>query len=155
MDLSRIVKWLVILILLFVAWKFVIPWAKEEMGSRGRSAQTSGGSGTSPCVAAGERASEAWGGGLSRFINPPYDMDAWSSFRSDVDSKITQSGAQCTCAEESCRKVQNAMQELRGLVSDMDGAIRSGGSPGQDIVQRQEAIDRQLEEARELVRTGK
>ena len=47
------------------------------------------------------------------------------------------------------------MSDLRGLVSDFDTAIRSGSSPGQDAVQRQEQIDRQIDDARELVRAGK
>jgi hypothetical protein len=156
MDLSRIVKWLVLLVVIFAIWKYVLPWARNEAGSFGKSHNAStGGGGNSPCISAADNASSAWGGGLNRFINPPVDMDAWSSFKSDVDSKIMDAQRACSCAEESCTKVKAAMADLRGLVYDMDNAVRAGGSPGQDIVQRQEQIDNQIDAARELVRAGK
>lgn len=156
MDLSRIVKWLVILVLLFVVWKYVVPWAKEEMGgSTASKTISSSGGGDQNCISSAERASEAWGSGLARYVNPPYDLDAWSNFKRDVDSQIRTAEADCRCADESCQKVRNAMSDLRNLAGDLDSAIRSGGSPGQDIVQRQEEIDRQIEQARDLVKAGK
>jgi hypothetical protein len=156
MDLGRIVKWLVVLVVIFAIWKYVLPWARNEAGSFGKSSNAAAGGGdSSPCVNAADKASETWGGGLNRFINPPYDLDGWSNFKRDVESKIMDAQTACSCAEESCRKVKDAMSDFRGLVYDMDNAIRSGGSPGQDIVQRQEAIDRRIDEARELVRAGK
>jgi len=156
MDLSRIVKALVALIVIFAIWKYVIPWAKEEMGgSTASKVISSSGGGDENCVDSAARASEAWGSGLARYVNPPYDLDAWSSFKSDVDSKIRTAEADCRCQQESCQKVRSAMTELRNLAGDLDSAIRSGGSPGQDVVQRQEIVDRQIEEARDLVKAGK
>lgn len=157
MDLSRIVKWIVILVVVFAIWKYVVPWAKEEMGGVGKSSSTAsaGGGGSSPCINAAESASSAWGGGLNRFINPPVDAEAWATFKRDTESKIMSAQSACSCPEESCRKAKDALTDLRGLVYDLDNAVRSGGSPGQDIVQRQEQIDNQIEAARELVRNGK
>jgi hypothetical protein len=156
MDLSRIVKWLVILVLLFVVWMYVIPWAKEEMGgSTASKVISSSGGGDQNCVDSAARASEAWGSGLARYVNPPYDLDAWSNFKRDIDSQIRTAEADCRCTQESCQKVRDAMSELRNLAGDLDTALRSGGSPGQDIVQRQEIIDRRIDEARDLVKAGK
>lgn len=155
MDLSRIVKWVVVLVLVFVVWKYVVPWAKEEMGNSSTATKAVASGGDSSCITSAERASETWGGGLARFVNPPYDLDAWSNFRGSVDSNINAAESACICGDESCRKAQNAMRELRSLVSEMDTAIRNGTSPPQDAVQRQEAIDRQIEDARQLVAAGK
>jgi hypothetical protein len=156
MDLSRIVKWVVILALLFVVWKYVIPWVKDEGSGFDKSSSASKSSGgDQSCIASAERASNTWGSGLGRFVNPPYDLGAWSNFRGDVDAKINAADADCSCGAESCQKVKNAMSELRSLVGDFDTAIRNGSSPGQDAVQRQEQIDRQIDDARELVRAGK
>ena len=47
------------------------------------------------------------------------------------------------------------MRDLRALVSDLDTAVRNGSPPPSDAVQRQESIDRQIDEATELVRAGK
>jgi hypothetical protein len=154
MDLSRIAKWLVILVIAFLAWKYLSPKFLKPSNSTPGSAEP-GGFVNSSCIGAAEKASQAWGSGVGKFVNPPYDMDAWSVFRSDVDTKIANAEGQCACIAESCHKVQSAMHELSSLVSDLDGSLRGGTPPPDGIVQRQESIDRQLDEARELVRSGK
>ena len=151
MDLSRIVKWVVILVIAFLAWKYLSPkFLKQHTATT-----EPGGFVNSSCIGAADKASQAWGSGVGKFVNPPYDMDAWSVFRSDVDSKIANAEGQCACIGESCRKVQSAMHELHSLVGDLDASLRGGTPPPDGIVQRQESIDRQLDEARELVRSGK
>ena len=47
------------------------------------------------------------------------------------------------------------MRDLRSLSSDLDSAIRGGTPPPSDLVQRQEAIDKQIDEAADLTRAGK
>lgn len=150
MDLGRIVKWVVILVIAFVAWKYVSPMLK----GRGSSSTTSTVSDNS-CVASAERASSTWGNGLSKFVNPPYDMTAWSTFRGSVEMRVSAAENDCGCAAESCTKAKSAMNDLRSLASEMDSAIRNGSSPPSDLVQRQEAIDAQIEQAAQLVREGK
>lgn len=152
MDISRIVKWVLVLAVVFVGWKF---WSQQKMSSGGGSTSASGGSADRPCVAQAERASDAWGSGIGRFANPPYDIDAWSSFKSDVDRKITGAESACSDSSESSLKVRDAMHDLRALVNDCDSSIRSGAPPSGDIVQRQGQVDAQLDAARELVKSGK
>jgi len=158
MELSRLFKWVVVLVVILAIWKYVIPWVKSEANSIGSGSAASAASasgGNTSCISAADRASSAWGGGIGRFVNPPYNMEAWSNFKSDIDSKITAAESECACSDDSCRKVKSAMSDLRSLVSDLDNAIRGGTSPGQDIVQRQEQIDRQIDDAREIARAGK
>lgn len=154
--MGRLFKWIVILLVAFVIWKYVIPWIKGEANSFGKSSSAVGSaSASSPCVSSAERASSAWGGGIGRFVNPPYDMAAWGSLKSDIDSKISQAESDCSCSEDSCQKAKSAMGDLRTLVGDLDAAIRNGTSPGQDLVQRQEQIDNQIDAARDLAGAGK
>ncbi len=157
MDLNRIIKWVVVIAIVFAVWKVGLPWAKQQnfFGSKASTTGKSGSGGDSSCVRSAENASEALGSGIGRFVNPPYDMNAWSSFKSDVDSKISAAEAQCSCAEESCQKVREAMRDLRGIASELDSSIRTGGSPPDSLVQRQERIDNLINEAGELVRAGK
>jgi hypothetical protein len=154
MDLSRIIKWLLVVIVAFIAWKYLSPkFLKKET-----TPAATEGAGTfvnSSCIGAADKASSTWGSGIGRFVNPPYDMDAWSIFRSDVDSKIANAQGQCACVAESCHKIQSALHDLSSLANDLDSALRSGSPPPSDIVQRQEAIDHQLDEARDLIRAGK
>jgi len=151
MDLSRIIKWVVIALIAFFAWKFLSPYMKSSTTPK---ASDHPGFVNSSCIGAADKAAQAWSSGIGRFVNPPYDLDAWGIFRSEVESKIADAQGQCACIAESCHKVQSAMNDLRSLVSDIDGTIRNGSSPDA-VAQRQEAIDRQLDEARDLVRAGK
>jgi hypothetical protein len=152
MSLGRVLKLAILVAGAFFAWKVLWPWIQQQTGSpagaRVDARQNS-------CTGSAARASEAWGNGLHRFVNPPYDVDAWSTFRSEVEGKISQSESECGCSSESCTKVRGALRDLRALVSELDTAIRSGSPPPGDAVQRQESIDRQIEEAAELVRAGK
>lgn len=155
MDFGRLLKWIVIVAVVFLAWKTLVPWMKRQSSGGSSTSRTSVGAiGDDSCVGLAERASEKWGSGLAQFVNPPYDLAAWGNFRSDVDAQIARAESKCSCAAESCTKVRGAMGELRSLVSDMDSAIRNGSSPG-GIVQRQEMIDNRINEARDLQAAGK
>lgn len=150
--MGRIVRILVVVALVFAAWKYVVPWVKKQGGGAEPAASSASGGGS--CVQRAERASETWGGGLRQFVNPPYDLNAWSEFRGRVDSSINAAEAECDCAGESCEKARSAMRDLRALVSDLDSTIRNG-SAASDLVQRQERIDDRINEAAQLARDGK
>jgi hypothetical protein len=154
MDLKGIVKWIVVIAIAVAVWNVGLPWAKRQ-NFGGTSASSTGRGGDSSCTRSAESASSAWGGGIIRFINPPYDMNAWASFKSDVDSEISSAESQCSCTEESCVKTRLAMTELRAIVSEADNSIRNGSAPPEDLVQRQERIDNLIEEGAALVRAGK
>jgi len=151
MDASRFVKWVAVIVLAVVAWRYALPWAKQQI--HGRTTATA--AADNSCTTAAQRASEAWGGGLHGFVNPPYDLNAWSSFRADVDAKIAAAQTECRCVSPSCLEARTAMSDLRSLVADLDSAIRSNSPLPDDAVQRQEAIDTRIETAVELARSGK
>jgi hypothetical protein len=153
MDAGRLLKWIVAIAVLVFAWKVALPWLKEQgSGSASRAAASGGGN---PCVAGAQHASEAWGSGLGRFVNPPYDIDAWSQFREDVLEKIAAAERDCSCPSESCARVRSALGDLRTMSSELDSSIRNGTSPPGDIVQRQEAIDNAITVAGEQSRAGR
>ena len=151
MDANRLIKWIVIIGIIFVAWKYAIPWVKKQVQGH----TTAAASDDSSCTTAAQRASEAWGSGLHSFVNPPYDLNAWSSFHDSVESKISSAESACSCSDQSCEKARAAMSDLRSLLSDVDSAIRNGSAPPSDLPQRQEAIDKQIDEAADLTRAGK
>lgn len=154
MDIGRLLKWAAILALVLVIVNVVVPWVREHGGGPLGGPTSSGGEGDS-CITLAQRASETWGRGLRQFVNPPYDPSAWGSFRGDVDSQIRAAERECSCMESSCKKTQAAMRTLRDLVSEMDTAIRNGSSPPADAVQRQESVDSQIDEAAQLVKSGR
>jgi hypothetical protein len=153
MDIGRLLKWAAILALVLVVVNVVIPWVREHGGGPLGGPTTSPSGEGDSCIALAQRASETWGRGLRQFVNPPYDASAWGSFRGDVDSQIRTAERECSCMEPSCKKTQAAMRTLRDLVSEMDIAIRNGSAPPDDAVQRQEAVDNQIDEAAQLVKS--
>lgn len=150
--MDRIVKLLVVVAVLFVIWKYVVPKVKDFGTGGDKETVASGGGGS--CVRSAGRASEEWGSGLSRFVNPPFDEMAWSVFRGKVEGRITTAENDCACAASSCEKSREAMRDLRTLVSDFESTLRSGSSAA-DFVQRQEAIDNKINAAADLARDGK
>jgi hypothetical protein len=153
MDGTRLLKLLVVAAIIFGAWKYGLPWIKQQT-SHASEASAAGSAGSS-CVTNAERASESWGSGIGRFVNPPYDLDAWSRFRADTEAKITTAESSCERAAESCQKARAAMHDLRSLVADLDSAFRNETSVPGDVVRRQESIDNQLDSARALAQLGK
>ena len=154
MQGNTIVKLLAFAAVLFMLWKYGLPWVKEHTGST-----TTGSTATvksdDNCVSAAETASEVWGSGLRNFVNPPYDMAAWDEFRSRTSDAISAAERKCSCSAESCTTARSAMSELRSLVNEMDSSIRTSGPPPSGIVQRQEQIDNAITAARDLVRQGR
>lgn len=151
MDFGKLLKWAVIIAILFFGWKTFGPAIREKIGSS-KSSSSAESNAAGSCADGAARASEAWGSGLGRFVNPPYDLEAWGSFRGDVEAKIAKAQAECGCASESCAKAKNALGDLRTLIAELDSSIRSGMPPPGDAVQRQEAIDNAIESARDLAR---
>ena len=151
MDFGGIVKWVVILVLIYLVWTVGLPWIQKQKGPAPSSSQSNS---DGSCVNFAERASETWGGGIGRFVNPPYDTMAWDSFRGNVESRIRSAESACDCSTSSCDRARDAMRDLRAVVNDVDEAMRSNSSLPSDIVQRQESIDNRINEARDLVRGG-
>ncbi|MEA2325281.1 MAG: hypothetical protein QOE68_240 [Thermoanaerobaculia bacterium] len=151
MDANRLIKWVIVIALVIFAWKYAVPWAKKQI--QGRSAPAA--AADNACTTAAQRASETWGSGLHRFVNPPYDLGEWARFRDDVEAKIAIANAACRESSQSCDMARDAMRDLRTLVANLDNAITSGSPPPDDAVQRQEAIDTKIETAAELARSGK
>ena len=153
MQGKTLIKIAIIVVIVLVVWKKGIPWWNEHHPAAG--AATSNSSPGDACVSAAASASEAWGSGVGRFANPPYDLGAWDGFRSRVDQSTREATNKCSCAADSCMTARTAMSDLRNLVSELDGSIRSGSPPPSDIVQRQESIDNAINSARDLARQGK
>jgi hypothetical protein len=149
--MGNIVKWIVILVVIYFVWSVGLPWIQKQKPSE--STTTASGTDNS-CVSFAERASETWGGGIGRFVNPPHDTMAWDSFRGNVESRIRNAESSCDCSTSSCDKAREAMRDLRAVVSDVDAALRSNSGLPSDIVQRQESIDNRINEAREMARGG-
>lgn len=144
-----LVKLLIVVILVYLAWHVGWPWIQKQMGS-----SSSAASGSMACVDATARATKAWGDGIGRFVNPPVDQNAWSSFRSNVQDRISSAQAECGCSEDSCGKARDALGRLSSLASDLDLSVGTGSPPPSDLAQRQQRVDDALDRARHLAKIG-
>jgi hypothetical protein len=150
MDFGKLLKWVVIIVVAIVGWKYLGPKIMEKLDSRSDAPVSADGGASQVCVNHAANASEQWGSGLGRFVNPPYDLDAWGSFRADTEAAIAKAQAQCGCDSEACTRAKSALDDLRTLVGEIDGSIRAGTPPEGEVVRRQEAIDDAINEAREM-----
>jgi hypothetical protein len=139
-----VVTWLVLIVIIIVAWKVILPRVQGRVDAAEESPGAGGGS---ACVKRAQGASEKWGSGIGQFVNPPYDMEAWSMFKNDVDARIDAAESECACDDDACQKAGEAMRELRSLVSEIDNSMRNNARPPDDMVQRQEGIDNKLDQA--------
>ena len=153
LDLGGLIKWIILIAVAVFVWKQGWPWMKDKLGGSG--SVSDAGTPALTCAAQAENASAEWGSGIGRFVNPPLDESAWGSFRSRVDGEILQARGYCGCAESSCAKAREALNDLDSLVRSFDTALRSGSPPGMDAVTRQESIDQKIEQARALAKQGK
>jgi hypothetical protein len=141
-----------------VAWRWGGPLYRKYVGGGEKGTATPGKSGGGDgirCADLADRASSTWGGGVGRFVNPPYDQGAWDRFKGDVDGRISEARSACGCSADSCRKGSDALSELESIVSQVDSAVRNGGSISSDVVRQQEKVDGLINEAREMARGGK
>jgi hypothetical protein len=143
--MKTIIQLLVVIVLAFVIFK----WWKNHQGTPTAAA---GASPAQECAAAAAAAGDTWGSGVGRFANPPYDTAAWDDFRSRVEREARQAQEKCLCGDAACNTAKGAMSDLRSLVNEMDSALRSGSPPPSDLVQRQEAIDNAINNARDAAK---
>lgn len=143
--MKAFIQIIIVVVLAFLIFKW---WKSRESAP----APAAGASPAQECAAAAAAAGETWGSGVGRFANPPYDATAWDEFRSRVEREARQAQEKCLCGDAACNTAKSAMSDLRGLVSEMDSALRSGSPPPSDLVQRQEAIDNAINAAREAAK---
>lgn len=143
MQGSTLVKLVIAAAVLFLLWKEVLP----RITTHGTTQPNAGTSAGTNCVFEARQASDYWSGSMPRFANPPYDMQAWGDFKSHLDAKISRAQDKCSCDQDSCKLGKQAVDDLNGLLSEMDTAIRNASSPPSDLVQRQERIDNAINDA--------
>jgi hypothetical protein len=139
MQGSTVVKFLIAAAIAYLGWKW---WSQQQAKAPASPAAT-----TSPavnCQSAARSAADYWSSNVRAFSNPPYDIASWENFKSEVDGRIAKAGERCSCSDDGCTRGNEAMNELRTVISDMDAAVRSGGPPPSDLVQRAERIDQAL-----------
>ena len=152
--MSRIIQWLVFLVVLYLAYVFAWPWLREQLGTAGGPLATTAGEPTPEgrCVALASRANDAFGDGIGGFASPPFDTAAWMGFAGRVQGAIREARGACGCAHEACQKASQALSELDALVYRFDGVVRGSTDSFFNPAVAQERIQDLLGEARNSIR---
>src|SRR5258707_14582554 len=112
--MKAFIKILIVVVIAFAIWKW---WQKNHQGT---AAPAAGAAASQECAAAAAAAGDAWGSGVGRFANPPYDTTAWDEFRSRVERHARQAQEKGLCGDATCNTAKGAMSGPRGLISEMD-----------------------------------
>jgi hypothetical protein len=148
--MDKIVKLLVFLVVVYLAYSVGLPWIKGLLGSSSGTLRGDAGE-EALCVGAAERAVDAFGERLSRF-SPPIDADAWEAAVSRSRDEIAEAERGCGCAYEACREASRALSSLEDMVTDYDGSVRDGRGIPANGARRLEGLYDTLERARTLAR---
>ena len=139
-----------VVVLLVVALAGLYVWKRVGSNVERTGSVVAAGPSSDRCVDAAAEASGELGASIGKFVNPPVDQSEWDTFASRVNGRISAAEAACACVSQRCARARGAVTELRSVVSSLDAAARSGGSVDPSIVQRQEAIDDTINEARSM-----
>lgn len=146
----RLLRFAVVLLVIYVVWDQARPWFQSQLGSPDPGAVAEG---PARCTALGDRANDTFGERVGRVSGIGDDVAAWEQFMGDVKAQIADAQRGCRCAKTSCEKVQQAMTELEDLVDQLDMRFRGEPTRG-NPVQRQIGVNELLNEARALARQG-
>src|SRR5260370_36647509 len=117
--MKTVIQLLIVLVLLFVAWKW---WQKHQSAPTA----AAGASASQECAAAAAAAGETWGSGVGRFANPPYDTAAWDDFRSRVGKQARQAQEKWPCGDAACKPAEGRMGQRPGFVHRLESPAGRG-----------------------------
>lgn len=147
----RILKWAVVVFLVFVFLTEVVPRIRERVEgvTRGKVAgrpdpMTGEASG---CVYLAVQANIFVGDEAHGAKPPPGDSSGWAEVGDEIRQRIATAEDACTCPQPGCSTARKAMEELGVLVDDINrmisGQMSVVGSPGS----QQERINALLDQA--------
>jgi len=148
---SRIVKVVVVIALVYFGYTQVVPWIKSVGGgSEGSGSAESAfpDAGASRCIDLASRASSTLGSEMRRYAKPPVDLAEWGATVNKVEMKIYAADSECRCSEPGCSEARQAMSEIKSLLATFDGIVRGDTSGFSNPANQLQEADRLLEEAR-------
>ena len=152
--MQRIIKLVVAVVILYVAYTKGLPWVQGMLENAG-----SGGLGDSAnateealCARSAERAIDAFGERVSRFSSPPIDTDAWDDAVSRSRDEMQTAERNCGCAHEACRVASEALDGLDDMIDQFDNSVQGGRGLPPNGARKLESLYGTVNRARSLAR---
>jgi hypothetical protein len=148
---SRIVKVIVVIVVVYFGYTQVVPWIKSFAGGPGSAGSTDsafndGGAGR--CIDLASRASSTLGSELRQYTKPPFDLVDWSATVHKVEMKIYEADSDCRCSAPGCSEARQALSEVKSLLATFDSMVRGDATGFSNPADQLQEADRLLDEAR-------
>lgn len=145
----QLLKILILIVVILVAWHFIAPHlAQHEVSPAGGDEGTNGSPDASTCVQAASETNDSVVEALSEISWPKVDQARWNSVRSDLESQVGTAQTTCSCAEPACATASQMLQDIEDLISEADGAINGGLTGMFNPATKEENIQALLTKAR-------
>jgi hypothetical protein len=127
----RLLKLLILIVVILLAWQFIAPHLRQSSPSRAPVAEQedSGEPGSATCVQVASETNDAVVSALRDISWPKVNRARWDSVRPDLEQQVGAAQATCSCTEPACETAAEMLQEIESLISAADDAI-SGGMTG-------------------------
>lgn len=145
---SRIVKVVVVIAIVYFGYTQVVPWVKSVGGGSGATDSGFSDGGASRCIDLAGRASSTLGSELRQYTKPPFDLVDWSATVNKVEMKIYEANSNCRCSAPGCNEARQALSEIKSLLVTFDGMVRGDTSGFTNPAAQLQEADRLLDEAR-------
>lgn len=145
--LNRLITLAIVLALAYFVLTRGLPWIQQQMSPAGDGVDAGGGE-AAECIYRATEANEALSQAVRRFSQPPVDEDEWSSVTWEIEREIQSAAAACICPLEACLKASQALDEIRALLSNLDGMARGESTGFANPGRQQERIFELLDQAR-------
>lgn len=127
MDLRKILKWLVLLMLVVVAWKEGWPRLQAKLADSGRATSdlaATGGNDADRCVREAANAAQDFGDGVSKYGRDRSDTAGWMHFAGRIQYRVQEARGICDCPGDACARAAEALGRLDSLIQRTDGMVR-------------------------------
>ncbi len=154
MDLPKLARWLLVALVVLVAWKEGLPRLRARLAASDR---TTAGAGVADddaerCVRDAAAVAREFGEGFPPFAENRGDTAGWMRFAGQLQVRLRDAQARCGCAGEACDRAAEALGRLDSLIQRTDGLVRGSPEALFNPATDMETIDELLDRARDALR---
>jgi hypothetical protein len=147
--LRILVKLLLLAAVVVAVWRYGPPTLRRLQGARPSDSPEAAEAGPGECIAAAERASEVVGEVAYEFN--PGNLEVWRAAEADAQQAIEVAREICFCEGTACRRVEQALDELEGVLAAYRHMMDSPGGRFVNPASSHERALRLLAEAQALL----
>ncbi len=157
MDLRKLVKWLVLLLIVVVAWKEGWPRLHALLSEsvHATTAAVEDEDLASRCIREAANAAQDFGDGVSKYGRNRADNSDWMRFAGRIQHRVESTRNLCDCPGEACERANSALVQLESLIQRTDGMVRGSTDVVFNPATDMEEIYDKLDQARSRLKDAR